>query len=188
MTQTNPHASAIILRDRADRDLRPVMLQEIFRRVAAEPQVFEALPLDDMRDLHTYPLLAASWIASLLAATALALSVSGLYGVLTYALGQRRKEIGIRMALGASAGTVIGLVIRQCSRLASIGAIIGIAVACAAFKVLDATIRLQAISLLDIGAFAVGLVVVMAAAALAAYQPARRAARIDPSETLRAEG
>jgi len=186
MTRTNPHATSILLRDRTDGAPGPEALQEIFKRVVPDPQVFEALPLGEMRDLQTYPLLAASWIGSLLGATALALSVSGLYGVLAYALSQRRKEIDIRLALGATAGTVIGLVMRQSTRLAGIGALIGIAVSFGALEVLDSAIRRQAISLLDIGAFAAGLAVVMAAAALAAYQPARQAARVDPYETLRA--
>jgi hypothetical protein len=187
MTHTNGHASAILVRGRTDRELRPEVFQEIFRRVVPEPQVFEPLPLGELRDLQLYPLLAASWIGSLLGAIALALSVSALYGVLTFALSQRRKEIGIRMALGATARTVASLVLRQSTRLAGIGAVVGIAVAFAALKVLDSTIRLQAISLLDVGAFAAGLTVVIAAATLAASQPARRAARVDPCETLRAD-
>jgi hypothetical protein len=187
ITQADSHASAILLRGRTDRELRPEVFQEIFRRVVPDPQLFEVLPLGELRDLQIYPLLAASWIGSLLSAIALALSVSGLYGVLTYALSQRRKEIGIRMALGATAGTVVGLVLRQSARLAAIGAVIGIVVAFAAFKVLNSAIRLQAISLLDVGAFAAGLAVVLAMTALAAYQPARRAARVDPCETLRAD-
>jgi putative ABC transport system permease protein len=118
---------------------------------------------------------------------ALALSVSGLYGVLTYAISQRRKEIGIRMALGATARAVATLVLRQSLRLAGIGAAIGAVVTFAVMGLLGSAIRLQQISLLDIGAFAVGVVVVLAATALAAYQPARRATRIDPSQALRSD-
>lgn len=132
-----------------------------------------------------YPLLAASWIGSLLGAVALVLSVSGLYGVLSYALSQRRKEIGIRMALGATGRAVAGLLLKQSMRLAGIGALIGLVAAFVVMKMLNAAIRLEAISLLDIGAFAAGLILVMVATAVAAYQPARRAKRVDPCQTLR---
>jgi ABC-type antimicrobial peptide transport system permease subunit len=147
--------------------------------------MFEALPLGDMRDLQMYPLLAASWVGSLLGAVALLLSVSGLYGVLTYALSQRRKEIGIRMALGATARAVVGLVVKQSARLAVIGALLGGIVTFAVMKVLGAAIPFETISLLDAGAFATGLALVLTATVVAAYQPARRATRVDPSETLR---
>jgi ABC-type antimicrobial peptide transport system permease subunit len=126
-------------------------------------------------------------VGSLLGAVALVLSVSGLYGVLTYMLNQRTKEIGIRMALGATAGAVVRLVLRQSTRLAGIGALAGGVVAFAAMKALSAAITLRAVSLVDVTAFAAGVALVMAATALAAYQPARRATRIDPSHTLRAD-
>jgi predicted permease len=187
MSSADVHATAILVRGRTDRDLGAEALQEIFRRVVPDPQVFEALPLDEVRDLQMYPLLAASWVGSLLGLVALALSVSGLYGVLTYAISQRRKEIGIRMALGATARAVVGLVLQQSARLAGIGALIGVVVTFAVMKVLSAAIHLERISLLDIAAFGAGLALVMAATVLAAYQPARRATRVDPSQTLRSD-
>ena len=162
-------------------------MQQILRRVVSDPQIFEALPLDEMRDLQMYPLQAASWVGTLLGAVALVLSVSGLYGVLTYAISQRRKEIGIRMALGATAGAVVRLVLAQSSRLAGIGVLIGGAGTLAALTTVNALIHLTAISLVDIGAFGAGLILVFAATAIAAYQPARSATRVDPVETLRAD-
>jgi ABC-type antimicrobial peptide transport system permease subunit len=176
------------LRGRTSAELGADAFQDIFRRVPPDPQIFEVLPLREMRDLQMYPVLAASWVGSLLGLVALGVSASGLYGVLTYMISQRRKEIGIRMALGATAGAVIRLVVEQSTRLAGIGAAIGVMVTFAALTLLNAAIQLHAISLLDAGAFAAGLVVVLAATALAAYQPARRAIRVDPSETLRSDG
>ncbi|MPZ17201.1 MAG: FtsX-like permease family protein [Luteitalea sp.] len=181
------HATAVLVRGHTDRDLGPETLQEIFSRIVPNPQVFEALPLGEVRDLQMYPLLAASWIGSLLGAVALALSVTGLYGVLSYALSQRRKEIGLRMALGATGGAVVGLVLKQSIRLAGIGAFIGLVAGFAVMKILDANVPFEGISLLDVGAFSAGLLLVMAATAVAAYQPARHATRVDPCQTLRSD-
>jgi hypothetical protein len=188
ITSADVHATAILVRGRTDRDLGGDALQAIFRGVAPDPQIYEAVPLAEMRALQMYPLLAASWIASLLGAVALALSVSGLYGVLTYTLSQRRHEIGIRMALGASAQAVVRLVMTQSARLAGLGAVLGATFAFGAMKLLAAAIRLAAVSFLDVRAFAAGLVVVVAATLVAAYQPARRATRVDPAQSLRADG
>jgi len=162
-------------------------MQEILGRVVSDPQISEVLPLKEMRDLQMYPMEAASWVGSLLGAVALVLSVTGLYGVLTYAISQRRKEIGIRMALGATAAAVVRLVLTQSTRLAGIGALIGAAGTFAALTMLNAVIHLAAISLVDIGAFGAGLTLIFAATVVAAYQPARSATRVDPAETLRAD-
>lgn len=187
MDRTDAHATALLIRGRSAGDLNPENLQRIFALAAPDPQVFEALPLDEMRALQVYPLLAASWVGSLLGAIALALSISGLYGVLSYTLSQRTREIGIRVALGATAGAVIRLVVKQCARLAGVGAGIGLAIALAAMIALNAAVQLQAITVIDVLAFVAGVAIVLVATALAAYQPARRAARVDPAQTLRAD-
>ena len=85
------------------------------------------------------------------------------------------------MALGATAGAVMRLVMRQSARLAGLGAIVGGVAAFGVMKVLSSAIRLEAVSLLDFQAFAGGLGLVMAATALAAYYPAKRATRVDPA-------
>lgn len=91
MTAADPRAVALLIRAHSDRDLGPDTLQRLFQQVDVDPQVFEALPLDQMKALQVYPLLAASWIGSLLGAVALALSVSGLYGVLTFTLSHQTR-------------------------------------------------------------------------------------------------
>ena len=183
----DPHAIALLMRPRSARDLGPSALQEIFRQAAPDPQVFEAIPLGEMRDAQMYPIRAASWIGSILGAIALVLSVSGLYGVLSYTLTQRTREIGIRMALGATGAAVVRLLMGQSARLAGIGAAIGLVLAFSALKVLSSAITLSEVSVLDGMAFAGGVALVTAATAFAAYHPARRATRVDPAVTLRAD-
>ncbi len=185
---TASHAGAILLSGHARQDVGPDVLHAILRPGHPDPLVFEIMPLDEMREAQMYPLRTASWIGSLLGAIALALSVSGLYGVLSYTLSQRTREIGIRMALGATASGVVRLVMTQSARLAGIGAAIGLVVALAVMKVLSTLITMQNVSVMDLGAFAASLALVAVATALAAYGPARRATRVDPAETLRAEG
>jgi len=187
ITADDAHATAVLVRGRTSRDLGTEALQTVFRRVAKDPQVFEPLPVDEMRDLQIYPLRAASWVGFLLAALALGLSVSGLYGVLIYTVNQRTREIGIRVALGATGAAVVRLIVRQSARVAAIGAAIGLIVAFGGLKALSSVVRLQTISLLDATAFAASVALVVGAAALAAYQPARRATRIDPAQALRAD-
>jgi predicted permease len=187
LSAAHPRAFALLARERPDNPLTPTALQQIFSSVSSDPEAFEALPLDDMRALQAYPLQAAASVGSFLGLVALALSISGLYGVLIYTLAQRTREIGIRMALGANASAVVRLVMGQSARLAVIGAAVGVTVAFGAMKVLSAYVRMHNVAWLDGAAFVGGLFVVVAAAVLAAYQPARRATRVDPTEALRAD-
>ena len=185
---SSARVSALLVRGRTPADPSPEVLDGVFRQVTSDPQLFEALPHDELRAVQIYPLRAASWIGSLLAAVALALSVAGLYGVLSFTIGQRTREIGIRMALGADAAGVVRLVVRYALRLAGLGAATGVIGAFAALSLLSTAIRLREISLVDGAAFAAAVAIVVLATTLAAYHPARRATRVDPSQALRAEG
>ena len=183
----HPRASALLMRPRSPGELRGDALAALFRRTGVDAETFETVPLDEIRDAQMYPLRAAAWIGGILGAIALILSISGLYGVLSYTLSQRTREIGIRMALGATAGAVVALVMRQSVRLAGIGAALGLTIAFAALRFLSSVVSLKEISLLNPAPFFAALLLVLAATVLAAYQPARRATRVDPAETLRAE-
>jgi predicted permease len=187
MTAADPHAVALLVKPRVAGGLDPRALQEVFRRVSPEPEVFEPIPLAEMKATQMYPLRAAAWIGAVLGLVALALSLAGLYGVLSFTISQRTREIGIRMALGASGAAVVRLVMGQSVRLAAAGALAGAAMAYAALAFLRSVISLRMISFLDPAPFAAGLLVIAAAALAAAYAPARRATRVDPAETLRAE-
>jgi hypothetical protein len=188
ITPENRHAAALLVRSRSDTALSGDALQDTFRRTVRDPQTLEAVPLEDIRDLEIYPLRAASWVASLLGAVALLLSVSGVYGVLTYALSQRTREIGIRMALGATPRAVMALVLGTSGRLAGAGVVAGTVVAFSALKILDSAMHLSSLSLLDAMAFAAGIATVLIATACAVWQPTRRATLIEPARVLRGDG
>jgi len=118
-------------------------------------------------------------------AMALVLSVVGLYGVVSYVVGQRRAEIGVRIALGARAAQVQRMVLADALRLAAIGVVLGIAGALVTTRLLRALLfEVSPTDPLTLGAAAVLLLVV---GLLASLNPARRAARVDPMLALRAE-
>jgi hypothetical protein len=116
---------------------------------------------------------------------ALVLSAVGLYGVIAYSVTQRTREIGVRVALGAEPSAVVSLVVGGGLRLVAAGVVIGAALAAAGARVLES--MLYDVSPTDPVAFGAVALLVGAVALVASYIPARRALRIDPAETLRAD-
>jgi putative ABC transport system permease protein len=119
------------------------------------------------------------------AAVAGVLAAIGIYGVLGYAVLQRRQEIGIRMALGAQRSQVLGLVLRQGLTLAVIGIAAGVVGAAAGARLLQS--MLFEVTPLDPPTFVAVSLLFAAVASLASYLPARRATRVDPTVALRPE-
>jgi len=124
-------------------------------------------------------------LMSIFAGLALTLTCIGIFSVLNYQVTQHTQEIGIRMALGASRGEVVGMVMRQGLLLAGVGLAIGLAGAMAASKVLKDLLFM--VKPTDPATYAAVAALLLAVAALACWLPARRATRVDPLTALRYE-
>ena len=118
------------------------------------------------------------------ALTALALGVSGIYGILSYSVRRRTQELGVRIALGATSGQVVRMVVREGARLALAGIAVGLLAAFALTRFLRSL--LYEVSPGDPLAFVSAAALLLGVALLASYVPARRAGRIDPVEALKA--
>jgi predicted permease len=153
-----------------------------------DPAVF-ILTMRAMARMGTYMLQLGFWLTVALGGLALVLTVSGLFSVLSYVVEQQAKEIGVRMALGATTRNVAGLVLSQSIRPVGIGLAAGGGLAAAVAIVLMATPAAaeigNTVNVLDPVAYAAGLLVIVTSCALAVSVPALRAARIDPIATLR---
>jgi ABC-type antimicrobial peptide transport system permease subunit len=142
-----------------------------------------------MAGMQTYVLRIAFWLAVVLGGLALVLTVSGLFSVLSYVVEQRSKEIGVRMALGASTRNVAALVLLQSLRPVAIGLLAGGGLAAGLAMVLMATSAASEIGgwvqLFDPLAYGASLLIVVTSCLLAVAVPAIRATLIDPIATLR---
>jgi predicted permease len=127
----------------------------------------------------------SAWLVGGFAALALVLGVIGLYGVIAYSVGQRTREIGVRMALGAERRSVYELVLGEAGWLVGLGTVTGLVTSVAAATVMQGL--LFGVRSWDVPTLAAGAVTLGACALLASYLPARRAASIDPVEALRTE-
>ncbi|MBI4906641.1 MAG: ABC transporter permease [Acidobacteria bacterium] len=149
------------------------------------------LPLANVRTLESVyrkSMARSAFVLMLLAVAgmmALVLGVVGIYGVVAYAVAQRRKEIGIRIALGAPVAGVTGMFVKQGLRLAGIGAVVGAVASLGATRLLQTL--LFGVSPVDVWTYAGIMAVLVMAALVASWVPARRAATVDPIEALRAE-
>ena len=146
-------------------------------------------PIYDVRPLASYAANARSMrafsmvIAVTFAVSALLLACLGVYGVTAYAVRQRRREFGVRLALGASARQMVGLVVREGCAVALGGALAGAGVALLVSRALAA--QIYGVSPRDPATYALSVVLIIAAVLLASWIPARRAARTSPVESLR---
>ncbi len=129
------------------------------------------------------PLRFGSMMTMAIGVLGLLLTVVGLYGVLAFTVSQETREIGVRMALGADRGTIVGRVLKRGGRLLGIGVVLGAGLALLGTRML-ATL-LAGVSTSDVGIYLVVGALLLAVGVGAAYLPARRAARLDPVRALR---
>jgi predicted permease len=173
---------------RSSRAGSQAFLQEV---TAAVHAVNASVPLADVRtlgDAYRQSMARTSFTVTLIAiaaAMAVALAVVGVYGVLAYAVARRRREVGIRVALGAQPREVRALFVRQGLRLTSLGGILGVAASAAVSRSLSPL--LYDVTALDPLTYAVAAIALAGAAILASVVPASRAAAIDPVSMLRSE-
>ena len=147
--------------------------------------LYEVISLQEQLDRSTSPQLVAVTLVSVLGGLALLLAAIGLYGVMSYAVSQSTRELGLRMALGAGASNLLRLVMTRGMALTALGATLGAGVALELTRLIGS--YLFKVNPRDPGAFAAACAVMGAAAVAACFVPAWRAARIDPMRALRQE-
>ena len=178
----------MILHARARRPLHEQTLAALRRETAAldsNVPVLSASPLAEQIYAALLPQRVAAAIAGVFGLVGLALASVGIYGLVSYTVAQRTREIGVRMALGAQTRDVLALILRRGLRLSAYGIALGLAGAFAATRLLGE--MLYGLSATDPLTFAGVALLLAAVALLASYVPARRAARVDPMVALRYE-
>jgi putative ABC transport system permease protein len=164
--------------------IAPAVREQIRLSDASLP-VFQVRTMEDLRQFSFWRYRLFGWMFSSFGAVALLLASIGVYGVLSYAVSQRRQEIGVRVALGANGRDVLGLIVGQGLRLAVLGIIVGIVGAFGVTRFVKTL--LYNVTPSDPLSFALVAIFLAAVAAVASYVPARRAMAVDPIIALRNE-
>jgi predicted permease len=173
---------------RSDRAGTQAFINEMQQAVWSVNSNLPVAAISTMQDIYSESMARTSFTLVMLAiagSMALALGILGIYGVISYAVSQRTREIGIRVALGAKKRELAWMFVRSALVLAGVGTAVGLVAAAALMRLMRTL--LFGISPLDPVTFVTVPVVLVAAAALASYLPARRTASINPVEALRAE-
>ncbi len=174
----------VMVRAEDDPDAVIPFVQAVLGRVHPEARV-HATPLDTILSREAAQPGFYAACAGIFAGVALLLAAFGLYSILSYAVSRRRRELGVRMALGAGRADVVRLVVRQGGTLVAAGGVLGLPAAAATTRMVESV--LLGVTATDGLTFAGVTAVVLAAGLLACWLPARRATRIDPMEVLRFE-
>jgi len=160
-------------------------VRALIREVVPESPMYRVFTMDELAARSMASLSFTMLMVGIAALLALLLGAVGLYGVLSYGVTRRTQEIGVRMALGAEAGTVRRMVVTQGGRVALLGVVVGLLASLALTRYIESL--LFGIERVDLPTFAGVALLMLAVALVASYVPARRASRVDPLEALRAE-
>jgi putative ABC transport system permease protein len=167
--------------------LPPAAIAEAMRNAVsgldANLPLYDVRSMDQLADASVAGQAFQKWLMTGFAGLALLLAIAGIYGVMAYLVAARTREIGVRVALGASRGSVLSLVLGRGMALAGAGAALGLVLAVLLGRLIAS--QLYQVQPADPVTLAVGAVVLLAACLLASYIPARRAASVQPSEALR---
>ena len=158
-------------------------VRELVRQVAPEAPVYREFTMEFLAQRSMVQLSFTMLTLGVVSALAMILGAVGLYGVLAYVVAERTREIGVRMALGATAGAVRRLVVSQGAKVVLVGIVVGVAAALASTRLLDAL--LYEVNALDPVVFVAMSIMMIGIGLLATYVPARRASNVDAIESLR---
>jgi len=175
----------LLVRSAGDATLLAPAIRRLVRGLDPNLPIYGVESLGQYRRQRLSDMAIGSSLLGIIGALAVSLASLGLYAVIAFSVGQRNREIGIRIALGAAQRNVVQLFVRQGLRLAIVGLMIGIALSAALARVLaSAFVGVASTSVATFGAIAA---LVVAVAMLASWIPARRAAAVDPMVALRSE-
>jgi macrolide transport system ATP-binding/permease protein len=163
-------------------------VRNAIRGIDATLPVYDARTLNEHMQIAVFAQRMAANLLGAMGVLALLLAAIGLYGVMAYAVSQRTQELGIRLALGASPGSLLGMIVGQGMKLTMIGLAIGLAIALGSFGSIGAVRSLlPGISPMDPITFVTVPIVLGSIALLASWIPGRRAGKVDPLVALRYE-
>jgi putative ABC transport system permease protein len=181
-----PTASmTVVLRGSGDPRAAAGALAAVLRSIDREVPVSEVRTVGQVISESVVQPRVTMLVLGLFAGIALLLAAIGIYGIVSYTVGRRSHEMGVRMALGARGSEVMRLVLRHGARLAAVGLVIGTVAALALTRLMEHL--LYGVDARDPLTFMIAAGTLLTAALLASYLPARRAARIDPLRAMRTE-
>jgi putative ABC transport system permease protein len=183
LAQQPAHALAFVVRGSGVG--LPAAIRAAIQAVDRDQPIATLRPLGDLVSASIARERFAATLFAVFSVVALLLAAAGIYGVMAYAVAERRSEIGVRLALGAQVGDVLALVVGQGSRLVAVGLALGLAGALLAARLLEA--MLFGVSAHDPVSFVVTAFLLAIAGLLACLVPALRASAVSPSEALRAD-